>query len=280
MNDSLRLHVEKITKLPTLPAIAQEILALADDDLLSINKLVKIIENDPAISAKILSVANSAYFGVLTQVDTLHSAIMRIGFNSVKNIAIGISVLTVLGDRKRDRAIDYQRIFNHSVAVGFIAKLLSRRFKLADPDQILINGLLHDIGLLIMSKYFPNTYLKVLDTFDNEKTLPYAEKEVFDFTHADIGRWMAEKWNLPDTVLDTVLYHHTPSLSQNNLKHVAIVHIADYIATLHIMRATARDYTSIFDPSCLNMLGMSEDDLNDAVTETKDGSLFTGLFTP
>lgn len=279
MNDSLRLHVEKITKLPTLPAIAREILALADDDLVSINKLVRIIQNDPAISAKILSVANSAYFGVLTHADTLHSALMRIGFNNIKNIAIGISVLTVLGSGKHEKAIDYQRIFNHSVAVGFIAKLLSGRFKLADPDEILVNGLLHDIGLLIMSRYFSDSYLKVLNAYNNEKTLLEAEKEVFDFTHADIGRWLAEKWNLPGSVSDTILYHHTPSKAQNYLKHIALVHAADYIATSYIIRTNERDRSPVLDTSCLDMLGISQNDLNDAITEARDGSLFTGLFT-
>jgi putative nucleotidyltransferase with HDIG domain len=278
MNNSLKLHVVKITKIPTLPAIAQEILAVIDDDLLSVNKLIKIIENDPAISSRVLSAGNSVFFGLGTPVKTLNDAIFRIGFDMVKNIAFGISIMTILDGERHQSVLDYQRVFNHSVAVGLTAKLLSRRFRLTIQDEILICGLLHDLGLLILSRYFPGKYLEILNACERDNTLPDAERKVFDFTHADIGNWLAEKWNLPDTVLDTVLYHHTPSLAQNNLKHVAVVHIADYITSQNIIKSVERDYSHYLDHSCLDMLGISEDDLNDTVMEVKSGSLFAGLF--
>lgn len=278
MNDSLRHHVEQITKLPTLPVIAQEILALVDDDLVSVNKLSKIIENDPPISARILGVANSAFYGARDPARTLNNAIFRIGFDSVRNIAIGVAVMTALDGVTHNKALDYRRVFNHSVSVGFIAKLLSRHFKLGISDEILMCGLLHDIGLLAMSRYFSDKYLNVLNAFDKEKSLLDVETEVFDFTHADIGNWLAEKWGLPDTVLDTILYHHTPSLAQKNLKHVAVVHIADYIVTQHILSVTSINPNYHFDPACLEMLSIPENELINVVNEVKDGSLFNGLF--
>ena len=88
MNESLKSLVEKIKKLPTIPVVAHEILSLIRDDLVALNKLEKIVENDPAISAKIMSVANSAFYGYKTPARTLDNALMRIGFNSVKNIAL------------------------------------------------------------------------------------------------------------------------------------------------------------------------------------------------
>lgn len=278
MNNSLRHHVEQITKLPTLPVIAREILGLIDDNLVAVNKLVKIIESDPPISARILSVANSAFYGFREPTGTLNNAIFRIGFDGVKNIAIGIAVMTVLDGGKHHKAIDYQRVYNHSVSVGFIAKLLSRHFKLNISDEIMVCGLLHDIGLLILGRYFPDKYLNVLNAFEKEKSLPDIEKECFDFTHAEIGRWLAEKWSLPDTVLDTVLYHHTPSLARNNLKHVAVVHIADYIVTQYILSVTSINPNYSFDPSCLDLLSIPEAELINVVNEVRDGSLFSGLF--
>lgn len=279
MNDSLRLHVEQITNLPSLPAIAHEIIALADDDLISINKLEMIIGNDPAISAKVMSVGNSAFYGFHTPAKTLRNAIMRIGFNSVKNIALGISIMTVLNNENHQGTPDYERIFNHSVAVGFIARLLSRRFKCNIADEIVVSGILHDIGLLILSRYFPERYMDVMNAFKKSKLLTDAEKEVFDFTHSEIGSWLAGKWSLPDTVSDTILYHHNPSQAGKNLVHIATVHVADYIVDSHIIRSTARDYISHFDPSSLGLLGMSENDLNDVVTELKSGAFYNDLFS-
>ncbi|GBD97368.1 phosphodiesterase [bacterium BMS3Abin06] len=278
MNDSLKLHVRKITKLPTLPVIAREILAIIDDDLTPVNKLEKIIENDPPISAKILSVANSAFFGFRMPAKTLNNAIIRIGFNNVKNIAIGISLITVLEEGKRGGALDYQRVFNHSVSVGFIASLLSEHLKLAIPEGILINGMLHDIGFLVLSRYFSETYLNVLNEFDKGKPLIEAEKEVLDFTHADIGTWLAEQWKLPETVLNTTLYHHTPSLAKDDLQHLAVVHIADYISTRSILSVTGKNPGYPFDSSCLEILGMSDSDFADIETQVKNGSFLSGIF--
>jgi len=278
MNDSLRAHVEEITTLPSLPAIAHQIIALTDNDLLSVNKLDRIIENDPAISAKILSVANSAFYGFHTPVKTLKNAIMRIGFNSVRNIAIGIAIMTVLHDENRQSIPDYERIFNHSVAVGFIASLLSKRTKNGITDEIVISGILHDIGLLILSRHFPERYRDVMNIFEEGKSLSDAEKEVFDFSHCEIGNWLAGKWGLPDTVTDTILYHHNPSQAVKNMVHIATVHVADYIVDNHVIRATVSDYIAPFDPSSLTLLGMSEENLKDIVIEVRSGSFFNELF--
>ncbi|MBI5409899.1 MAG: HDOD domain-containing protein [Nitrospirae bacterium] len=263
MNESLKLRVRQIEKLPTLPVIAQQILSLVGDDTVSVNKLEKIIENDPAISAKVLSVANSAFFKAVTPAATLGNAIFRIGFNNVKDIALGISVMTVLSDGGRDTEIDYYRVFNHSVSVGFTAGLLAQRLNLDLLEEILMNGILHDIGYLVLNKYFIDSYRKVTELFEKNNSLLEAEKEIFDFTHADIGAWLAEKWNLPDTVLDTTLYHHAPSLAKNNLKHVAVIHIADYLTTKNIFRPTKNDPNYPFDPSSLEALGMSEKDFKE-----------------
>lgn len=279
MNDSLKSYVEKITDLPSLPVIAHQILSLDNDNLVSVNRLEEIIENDPVISAKILSVANSAFYVSNSPSKTLNTAIARIGFDSVRSIALGISIMTIFHDGRHQGTSDYERIFNHSVAVGLMAKLLSKIFKLNITDEIVINGMLHDVGLLILCKYFPDRFVDVLNAFDKEKTLMDAEQEVFNFNHSDIGRWLADKWKLPETVSDVILYHHAPSLAVNNQLHVATVHVADYLVDRNVIRATSQGYIPPFDDSCLGVLGMSRDDLNGVITEVRNGSFFNELFT-
>ncbi|RJQ16114.1 MAG: HDOD domain-containing protein [Nitrospiraceae bacterium] len=263
MIDSLKSYVEQIEELPTIPVIAQEILRLLGNDLLTVENLEKIVENDPSISAKVLSVANSAFFGFKVHSDALGMAIMRIGFNNVKNIALGISLITILNDGKSGKASDYQRIFNHSVAVGFTARLLSRNLKLDIAEEVLVNGTLHDIGYLVLNKYFSEKYQEVLIALEAENSLLDAERKVLGFTHSDIGSWLAEKWNLPDTVRDTILYHHMPSQAKKNLKHVAMIHVADYITARNIMGPIEQDSNYPLDPSSLDILGISENDLKD-----------------
>lgn len=261
MNDSLKLYVQKIKKLPTLPVVAQEVLTLVNEDLTSVSKIERVVENDPAISAKILSVANSVFFGHKVHTKTLESAIMRIGFSNVKNIALGISLMTVLQDRDSGKALAYKRIFNHSITVGFVARLLSGKLKLDFAEEIIMNGMLHDLGYLILNKYFPEIYHDVLDLFEKEHSLLDAEKTVLGFTHAEIGNWLAEKWNLPNTILDTTLFHHTPSLANRNLRRVAVTHLADYITTTKMLSPTEKDPNYPLDHASLEILQITEDDL-------------------
>ncbi len=278
MNESLKEHVLKIKKLPTIPAVAQEILGLVRDDLVSINKLEKIVENDPAISAKIMSVANSAFYGYKVPAKTLDSAILRIGFNSVRSVALGISLITVLGNGKVSKVLDYQRLFNHSVSVGFVAGLLSKEFKLDLQDEVLINGILHDIGYLVLNRYFPKTYMNVLGRFKEGVPLLDAEKEVLEFDHAEIGHWLAEKWKLPNTVLDTIQYHHNPSGAKRHHKRIALIHIADYITTGNIMSPTETDPQYPFDKAVFDILSITEKDLKEIEEKICGGKYSDELF--
>jgi len=261
MQDKLKSFVDKIEKLPTLPIIAQEILSLNNDPLLSIDKLTNIVEKDPAISAKIISAANSPFFASLNQPTNLNDAIMRIGFNNVKSIAIGISILSFMDDSKK--ITDYTRIFNHSVTVGLAARFIAKTLNMRDEEDILIEGLLHDLGYLVLNKYFPDMYKQILKNLENEKSILDAERDIIHHTHADIGFWLADKWSLPDTILDTTLYHHTPSLAKRNEKHVGIVHISDYITAKNNYSPIDRDPGYTLDQSSLDILSISDNDLKD-----------------
>jgi len=275
MINSLREYVQRIKNLPTIPMIAQEILGVVSKDLTSVDKIEKIVENDPAISAKIMSVANSAFFGVTTPAKTLNSAIMRVGFDNVKNIALGISLMTVLGNGKQGKSIDYQRIFNHSITVGFVARIIAKKLKMSTSEEVLMDGLLHDIGFLVLNRYFPDNYLKVMTAFEKGEPLLDAEKVVLDFTHAEIGGWLAEQWKLPATVIDSTRYHHSPSLAKKNVKQIAVIHLADYIASNNILSATERNPDYPLDEAAFEILGMSEDNLRNIETEVS-GLSFSG----
>ncbi len=278
MNDSLKEHVQQITELPTIPIIAQEVLALVNNSSISVEKLETIIQNDPAISAKILSVANSAFFRVKETTKTLSNAISRVGFDNVKNVAIGVSLMSVFYEKKHGKAIDYQRIFNHSVSVGFISKLLSDNLKLSISDEVVINGMLHDLGYMVLNRFFSDKYEDVLKRMEKEESLLEAEKAVLDFSHADIGAWLADKWNLPASVSDAILHHHTPSLAKKNSKSAAVIHIADYITTRDIQGPIDKDPNYPFDHSALESLGISEKDLGDIESKIMENSFSPDFF--
>jgi HD-like signal output (HDOD) protein len=274
MSESLKQYVQQISHLPTIPVIAQEILKLVHDELTSVNKLENIIENDPPIAAKIISVSNSAFFGYKTPTRTINNAIMRIGFNNVRDIALGISLMTVFESKDEVSAFDYQRIFNHSVTAGAVAQFISKDLKMKFTEEIFMNGILHDLGYLALNKYFSDVYMKVLDIFENKRSLLDAEKEVFNFTHADIGGWLAEKWNLPEGVMDTILHHHTPSLAKKHGRTVAIIHVADYIVSKGSFSVMKSNPNYPLELSALEVLGISQEHLGEIEEKINTGDAF------
>lgn len=269
MANTFKSNLQKIEKLPTLPETAHHVLNLTNDPLLSIDELKGIIERDPAISARVISVANSAFFGSSVRTNMLDDAIVRIGINNVKSIAVGISVLTLFGENKITS--DYKRLFNHSVIVGLTARSLAKKFRTIIGENILLDGLLHDLGYLVLNSYFPEVYQNMLDSFQCSRSLLDAEKNIIGYSHAEIGFWLAEQWNLPNTVLDTILYHHTPSLSRNNAKRVAVIHIADYIVSKDIFSPFEKDPGYSLDHGTREILGISDNDLKDIEVKVQSG---------
>jgi HD-like signal output (HDOD) protein len=154
-------------------------------------------------------------------------------------------------------------MFNHALFVGLTSRSIAKNLKMSIAEDILIEGLLHDLGYLVLNKYFPDIYKQILQKLENEKSILDAERDIFHHTHADIGFWLADKWNLPETILDTTLYHHTPSLANRNEKHVGIVHIADYITAKNIYSPVDRDPGYTLDQNSLQILSISDNDLKD-----------------
>lgn len=261
MGDILKSYVQKIKELPSLPATAYEILHLTVNPLLSINELKNIIERDPAISAKILSVANSAFFGYPVRINRIDDAIIRIGIGNVKSIAVGIAILSFLGDGRT--TADYSRLFNHCVTVGLCSRFIARNLRLSIAEDILIEGLLHDLGYLVLYRSFPTVFRKILESRESTGSLLRAEKNILSYTHADVGFWLAEHWNLPETMLDANLYHHTPSLAKRNEKLLAVIHIADYISAKKIFSPIEKDPNYPFDGGSLDILSISDNDMKD-----------------
>lgn len=267
MNNTLRMLVQKIPRLPTLPAVAEEILGLMGDDSSQVMRLEGIIEKDPAITAKVLGLSNSAFFGIGRPVTNINDAIMRIGFTNVKNIAMGISLMTLLHATGDKEMINYRRIFRHSIAVGIISRLLAERFAKGATDHVFSGGLLHDLGFMVLNKYFGSLYERILQAAFKGGSIIEAELSVLGVTHAEIGTWIAEQWRLPRIIVDVIYTHHRPSMSQGYSLEAALVHLADIIAAEHFYGVADGEALYDLDPSALVILRISEGLFRQAASE-------------
>ena len=227
MSDILQKKVETI---PTLPIIVTRIMQLVENPKTAAAEITKVVSLDPALTVKILKVVNSAYYGFPKQITTITHAIMILGFDDVKNIALGVSVFEIFKNKNVKDAVDFDRVafWQHSIAVGVCTKLLAKRLRYKNPEEAFICGLLHDIGKIIVDQYFHEEFNKIIKLVKDENLLFInAERRINDMDHTEIGRVLAKKWGLPSTIVDSIAYHHNSSADIENNLLVSIVHAAD-----------------------------------------------------
>jgi len=222
--------LKKIETLPTLPIVVTRIMQLVENPKTAAVEISKVVSLDPALTVKILKIVNSAYYGFPKQITTVTHAIMILGFEDVKNIAMGISVFDIFKAKGAASDVIFDRVafWQHSIAVGACTKLLAKKLRYKNPEEAFICGLLHDIGKIILDQYFHDEFNKVMKLARDENLLFInAEKRMNDMDHAEIGRVVAKRWGLPQAIVECIANHHNPAGSETNVMLIALVHASD-----------------------------------------------------
>jgi HD-like signal output (HDOD) protein len=213
-NRSLRLRqvTEKVIGLPTLPTIVTQLIAIVGDPASSARQIAMLVSTDQALTAKILKVANSAFYGFAREIATVQLAIVVLGIEMVKNIGLSVAVLKRFATGREHRLFDRQRFWEHAIGCGVAARMLAKNFlNKRIADEAFVAGVLHDIGKLILIEYFYDDFCEALEKAESEGISIFeAEEHVLGVSHADIGGWLAEKWNLPKHLVLAIAHHHRP----------------------------------------------------------------------
>jgi putative nucleotidyltransferase with HDIG domain len=224
---------ERIISLPTLPTVVSKLIQLVDNPKTSASSLANLIYKDQALTARILKLANSAYYGFPREISTVNMAIVVLGFNTVKEMTLSLSVFEAFKDAKNDSAFDISRFWQHSIGCGSAARMLSRRFAHQLTGEAFVAGLLHDIGKIILRQYMPQEFSSIMEMVASGKTnLDEAETDIVGATHSQIGAWLAEKWNLPRIIVGSIANHHAPWNAQKDQVFVAMISVANYLCHL------------------------------------------------
>lgn len=216
--------LERGQRLPAFPAVVNDILATLEDENATLGALTQLVQRDPVIAARVLSIANSAALSGASPkaLRDMHVAVSLIGLTRVREIVIGVSV----AEFARESLVSSQ-FWEHSVAVGVAAQEFAR-FSHASVDHALVAGLLHDIGQLWMSRFYPLEYQMVrMAREDETRSLGEIEDYYFGMDHTTIGRILAEHWHLPPPVIAAIAGHHVPPPEAERL--VAITHLAEVV---------------------------------------------------
>lgn len=231
-----RDQVYTLTNLLTTPVIATEILKITREDKLSVYQMLPIIKKDPPMAQKILKIANSTYYGLKEKIESLRQAIVVIGMRELSHLVLSFSVMKLLMNRSDSGGyFEWKLLWKHSVACGHIAQMIDQYLKLTIPSSPYSLGLLHDIGKLVFFRIEPDRYLEAIQLVKSESiTASEAENEIFGISHADVGKWLAERWELPKTIVYAIGYHHKPKQIPDTDYHIctSLVQIADLVCNL------------------------------------------------
>lgn len=222
-------HLTRIRNLPSVPTLMIEISRLLDDPNTSAAELGSIISKDQAMVAKVLMVANSPLYGIPRKVSTVEFAIVILGFNHIKNIVVALSVIEAFQSSSKENW-NRNKFWSHSLSTGVLAKRIAGDLGYGKTGEAFTAGLLHDIGISAIQRYFPKEFNEILKFVDREGTrFSVAEKSILGLTHDEIGQFLIDNWNLPETLGQAVRYHHQPTLANNDKVLPAIIHLADFM---------------------------------------------------
>ncbi len=223
-----RQITEKVIGLPSLPTVVTQLINLVGDPATSARDISQLISADQALTAKILKVANSAFYGFPRKIATVQLAIVVLGFETVKNLGLSVAVLKRFHAGKAHPLFDRQQFWEHAIGCGVAARMLVRKRNRKLEGEAFVAGVLHDIGKLILIEYFPDEFGESLElACDELLTISEAEMKVIGVTHAEIGGWLAEKWNLPESLVQAITYHHNPLAVEEPSEILMVTHTAN-----------------------------------------------------
>ncbi|PID62498.1 MAG: histidine kinase [Ignavibacteriae bacterium] len=252
--------LSSVYNVPTVPQIIMEVSNIIEDPKTSAAVLGKMISNDQGLVSKILTIANSPLHGIPRRVSTIDFAIVVLGFNQVKNIVIALSMmetLKVIGNKK----FNQKKYWEHSILTAAASKRIADDLGYQISGEVFTAGLLHDLGILIIYKFFNDEYQEILNKVKKEKiSYLQAEEECLGINHQEIGRYLADKWNLPLSISDVILYHHNPSQCEENKELTALVHLADFMTHKLMIGDFSWDDTSELDYEVINILRLGDEE--------------------
>lgn len=232
-NEMLK-RIQTIDNLPTLPHIALAVNRMLQDYESPMERLVEILEKDQTLVSKLLRLVNSSFFGFKSKVNSLRHAVTLLGYSTVQNAVITVSVIDTLALKNELKGFDITQFWEHSIHVAVLSKFLAMKTRVAPPEDAFTAGLLHDIGKVVLANFFPDALVRILDTIAARQLTFYdAEQDLDLLSHSLIGGHLAQRWMLPETMVASIKSHHVPAKRGPHCALAALVSVSGNI--VHMM---------------------------------------------
>lgn len=220
--------ISQIDKLPSLPTSVGKVIEVANNPKASPVELSNVIKIDPVLTAKVLKLVNSAYFSLPDQITNLNRAIILLGINTIKNLAISTAVVGQFSKTKHKR-FDIDKYWKHCMAVAVLSKKFAQQLKVDKRflEEYFIAGLLHDIGEVVIIELFPDKLDQMMNKVDAGAGLEEVEREFLGSTHSEIGAALGRHWKISENLIAVIEEHHDPNIAGDFAQMVLTVHMAN-----------------------------------------------------
>lgn len=266
--------ISGISHIATLPEITLKIIELVEDPTSTAQDLHKIISNDQALCSRILKVVNSAFYGLPRQIGSINRAIVLLGLNAVKNIAIAASLTKLFRGGEMCPQFSARDLWTHSIAVAACSKLICDELKMGFADEAFLAGLMHDIGIMVELQALKHELVTVFEemTFDDDNVptcdMREVETRILGADHQAFGSGLCESWKFPQSFTNVTGHHHNPlELPEPNRTLTSIIYISDRLAALAGFGFRGDLQSLDIDPNTLDEVQLGAEKL--AIIKTK-----------
>jgi putative nucleotidyltransferase with HDIG domain len=260
MEPRLRRLITQIPSLPSLPSLYMDLLSELRSERSSTTRVAEIISRDLGMSAKLLQLANSAFFGLSQQVTNSEEAVMFLGVATVQSLVLSMQIFSLF-EKAKTTAFSFPDLWQHSWKTGLVARKIaeSRHQPGLDPQECLTAGLLHDVGKLVLATSMRPRYEQVMVAAQQSgKPVWKAETEAFGSSHSEVGAYLLGLWGLPDSIVEAVAFHHQPRYSVAiGFDTLSVIHLANAMAPVKSPGRPERG--SPLEPAYVAELQVSED---------------------
>jgi putative nucleotidyltransferase with HDIG domain len=258
----------KVESFPGMPSTAAKLLPLMDDADSTASEIESILKYDPGLTANILKLTNSAYFGIPTQVSSVKQAIVLLGWKRLMQVVMTICMSPLMNRTIPGYDLPRGALWQHSIAVSVAAEILVQALKIPDADEVFTAALLHDVGKLILGGFVKKDLAHIEDMVTKGITFDVAESMVLGTNHAEIGGQILNKWSFPTELVSAVQWHHDPESCEEHCNLSDIVHVANTMGLMTGFGKIDQDLALEHFSPVADRLGLAPDGLEKMARQT------------
>ncbi len=269
-DEKLNGLVRQVRELPALPETVLRVMQITEDPKAGIADAAKFLVSDQALAARVLKLANSAFYGSSRRIGTVSDAVVILGMRTTRNLVMAASCEALLEGEAAGYGLPRGVLLRHSLVCASAAQALAKRAKYRGLEEAFVAGLLHDIGKVVMNAFQRNDFGEVLAKVSGGMTYAEAEQVVFGFDHAEAGGRLLERWNLPLSLVSAVRHHHSPLQAPGDSPLPCLVHAADAVCLTLGIGLGLGSRTDTLQTEALSALGLTAEDFEEVARQTCD----------